>query len=352
MKKFIAMLLSLMLVFSLAGCTSTTEEEVVEETQTAEEITEETTEEETMSEKSYMLGVAAMPKSNSMSATDEKDAVAAIETSMMAIIFDMDGKVMDVSFDVTEQMITFADDGTVAGDIELRTKSERGEDYGLKAASGIGKEIDEQFMALEEWMVGKTIDEIADMSADDEDLKAGVTIMIDDYIMTAKKAYENAMPLAEMPTEVALGTSVLVTPQEGDGAEKGASVEVTTTFVGLATDGEGKIIDIMFDAAQQFVAFDAQGQLAGEVDLRTKVEKGPDYNMIVASPIEKELFEQYAALEDYAVGQTVDEVLGMPTYEKDAYYPNIPDVEDLKASVTIDITDLLKALESAKMKLS
>ncbi len=350
MKKFIALLLSLMLVFSLAGCASETEEEVVEETQTTEETTtEETTEAENSG---YMLGVAAVPTSLSMSAADGKDAVAEIETSMMAVVFDMDGKVADISFDVTEQIITFAADGTVVGDIELRTKTERGDEYGMKDYSPIGKEIDEQFMALEEWMIGKTVDEIATMSADDEDLKAGVTIMIDDYVMNVKKAYDNAMPLTAMPADVALGASVLVAPKEGDGAQTGPSVEVTTTFVGLATDEEGKIIEIMFDAAQQFVAFDAEGQLAGEVDLRTKVEKGADYNMIIASPIEKELFEQYAALEDYAIGQTVDEVLGMPTYEKDAYYPNIPDVEDLKASVTIDITDLLKALESAKMKLS
>ncbi len=346
MKKFIALLLSIFMVLSLAGCTqTTTEEETAEETTTTEETTveEETTEEET-TKASYMLGVAAVPKSYSQALKAE------METSLMAVIFDMDGKIMDISFDVTEQIVEFAEDGTVSKEAVLQTKAEQGDAYGMKDYSPIGKEFYEQIESFKAWAIGKTVDEAMNMS-EDEDLKSGVTIATADYFENLKKAYDNAMPLAEMPADVALGVSNLVVPQEGDGAEKGASVEITATFVGLATNADGKIIGIMFDAAQQKINFDVAGELTGEIDLRTKVEKGPDYNMIIASPIEKELFEQYKALGDYAMGKTIDEVIGMPTYEKNEDYPMIPDVEDLKASVTIDVSSLLYALEDAKSEL-
>ena len=79
----------------------------------------------------------------------------------------------------------------------------------------------------------------------------------------------------------------------------------------------------------------------------TKVEQGDNYGMKAASPIGKEAYEQFAALEAYMVGKTVEEVLAMPTYEKDAGHPAVPDVEELKTSCTISIEDPLAALEKA-----
>ena len=46
-------------------------------------------------------------------------------------------------------------------------------------------------------------------------------------------------------------------------------------------------------------------------------------------------------------GKTVDEVLGMKVYEKDADHPRVPDEEDLKSSVTISIGPQLDALKKA-----
>ena len=65
------------------------------------------------------------------------------------------------------------------------------------------------------------------------------------------------------------------------------------------------------------------------------------------SGIGKEYFEQAKALTDWMTGKTVEEVLAMPTYERDANHTACPDVEDLKSSVTITVGDYLKALEEA-----
>ena len=45
---------------------------------------------------------------------------------------------------------------------EIRSKRELGNEYGMKAASGIGKEWFEQINSLENWLVGKNIAEISD----------------------------------------------------------------------------------------------------------------------------------------------------------------------------------------------
>ena len=44
-------------------------------------------------------------------------------------------------------------------------------------------------------------------------------------------------------------------------------------MVGTALDAEGKIVWAKIDVAQQKIGFDATGAKAGEVDVRTKVEK-------------------------------------------------------------------------------
>ena len=60
-----------------------------------------------------------------------------------------------------------------------------------------------------------------------------------------------------------------------------------------------------------------------------------------------EWYEQAAALEEYMIGKTVTEVLEMPTVERDASHTAVPDVEELKSSVTITVGDYLEALEKA-----
>ena len=66
-----------------------------------------------------------------------------------------------------------------------------------------------------------------------------------------------------------------------------------------------------------------------------------------ASAIGKEWNEQIAAFVEYVKGKTVDEVLSIPVYERDASHTAVPDVEELKASVSITVGDYLEALKKA-----
>ena len=68
----------------------------------------------------------------------------------------------------------------------------------MKSASGIGKEWYEQAAALAQWMIGKTVDEVAAIKVSDEgttteaDLTSSVTIHVADYIKALQKAAANA----------------------------------------------------------------------------------------------------------------------------------------------------------------
>ena len=152
----------------------------------------------------------------------------------------------------------------------------------------------------------------------------------------------------EVTYNTGMGTVISVKPPNEDAAEEtGASAQVNTSIVVATFDSNDKIVSVTIDVAQQTAKFDLEGQPAGEVDLRTKIEKQGDYGMLKASAIGKEYYEQIEALEAWMTGKTLSEVVGMPTFERDASHTNVPDVEDLKASVTITVQDYLAALQKA-----
>ena len=133
-------------------------------------------------------------------------------------------------------------------------------------------------------------------------------------------------------------------------ADKAGSVSVNTTMCAVTLDDEGKIVSVSFDVVQPKAAFDATGAASGELNAapQTKVELGDAYGMKGATTVGKEWYEQAAAFADWCVGKTVDEVLGMPTYDKDdGHHTCVPDDVDLKASCTIDVGDFFEALTKA-----
>ena len=289
---------------------------------------------------------------------NEKGASAQINTNIVVATFDKDGKVVSATIDVAQQKAAFDMDGKLAGEVDLRTKCEKGDDYGMRGVSAIGKEVNEQYAALAEYFVGKTVEEIKAMPTferdanhtavpDVEELKASVTITVADYVAALEEAYNTAIETKGVPAKTGLGTVISASVTEEDKEnEKGASVQINTNMMAVALDENGVIVAAILDVAQQKAAFDLEG-VAGEVDLRTKVEKEGDYGMKGVSGIGKEYFEQAKALTDWMTGKTVEEVLAMPTYERDANHTACPDVEDLKSSVTITVGDYLKALEEA-----
>ena len=98
--------------------------------------------------------------------------------------------------DGVQANVNFNAEGKITSDLTaaVSTKNELGESYGMKAASSIGKEWNEQAAAFCSYVTGKTIEEATSMAvteggkAEDADLAASVTVSVGGFIQLIEKA--------------------------------------------------------------------------------------------------------------------------------------------------------------------
>ncbi|MEG0328581.1 MAG: hypothetical protein RR565_10790 [Erysipelothrix sp.] len=114
------------------------------------------------------------------SASVAKDKVE-IDTTVTAVGFDKDGKVV----------YTFIDQAQISSTDELRTKLEKGADYGMKKA-GSKLEWNEQIAKFNEWTIGKDLKAIQGAN-DDKDVKATVSINKDGFVKGIEAAQKAAV---------------------------------------------------------------------------------------------------------------------------------------------------------------
>lgn len=283
-------------------------------------------------------------------------AQAQADVTIVAVGFDADGKVASVTVDVAQTRVAFDADMKVTSDkgAEVKTKKDLGADYGMIKASTIGKEWFEQMGAFEEWMIGKTVEEIKGLKVKEVDashknvpdvpeLTSAVTITVESYIAAVEEAWNNAVDATGAET-VGLGIETHINKSRDAGTDANgnavtAQAQVDTYMSATAFDKDGKVVATLIDNAQVRVPYDAEGKVATDKTVagKTKVELGADYGMVKASGIGKEWFEQMAALEAWMVGKSIDEINGMKVVERDASHPSVPDVAELTSSVTITV---------------
>ena len=110
----------------------------------------------------------------------------------------------------------------------------------------------------------------------------------------------------------------------------------------LALDEDGKIISVTLDTAEEVAEVGDSKVVTTNIN-KTKMKLGKDYGMIVGSGINKEWFEQVEFLQDYLVGKSIDEVNAINDFAGEN--------EDLKTSVTFNISGLKAAINNAKENL-
>ncbi len=128
-----------------------------------------------------------------------------------------------------------------------------------------------------------------------------------------------------------------------------AQAQADVTIAAVLFDGEGRVVSVTIDNAQNRVAFDEEMQLATDVSVpgTTKVGLGDDYGMKRVSEIEMEWYEQIAELESWMIGQTVDEIKSLPVKVVDDAHQNVPDIPELTSVVTITVESYIEAVENA-----
>ena len=162
----------------------------------------------------------------------------------------------------------------------------------------------------------------------------------------SKKSSTNTSTKEETAATVMVGTGSVtsVSNKAKEGSDK--EVKFDTTFASVVL--EGNVIKyVYFDVAQDKVTFDSAGHVTSDNTTSTsKKELGDKYGMKDKSSIKKEWYEQVEALEKWAVGKTVEEVLNMPTTQKDEKHTVTAD-KDLMTGCTISVTGFQQALDKA-----
>src|SRR5690554_741666 len=302
------------------------------------------------------VGTASYTSVSRRDFVEGTDGRVQVNTYYATVALDEDGKFVFVDIDTAQNQGTFDGAGVVLAAEAAPTKKEKGPDYGMVGNSEIGKEWFEQIAVLEEYMIGQTLAEVLATPVEerdpahpsvpsDEDLASKVTITIEGYLKVVEKAVENAVEV-EGIAKLGSGSYTKVSGRDFVEGTDGR-VQVNVTYAGVGLDADGKIIYVYIDTAQNQGTFDGAGAVLAADPAPTKKEKGPDYGMVGNSEIGKEWFEQMESLEEHMTGMTPAEVKAIPTEEKDAAHPAVPADEDLKSSVSIDISAYQGAVDKA-----
>ncbi len=268
------------------------------------------------------------------------DTALEIDSVAAAVTVDADGKIVDVKIDEAQTKPDLTkDNGNVT---DLRTKLAKKEDYAMKAASPIQKEWYEQVAAFEAWAKGKTADEVkagvdAEGNPTDADLKAGCTIKANGFTEVVAKAMASATDMGAKATD----TLRLSVTTEKYYESNETNLQYDSNYAAVTFDAEGKITSCLIDASQAKCSI-ADGKFTVEKGAyQTKKELKENYNMKMASPIEKEWFEQAAAFETWAKGKTAAEIkAGVGEDGK-------PSDADLKAGCTIIVSSIAETVAAA-----
>ena len=153
-----------------------------------------------------------------------------------------------------------------------------------------------------------------------------------------------AAPAAEGAVKTGLYIGADISGSKSASADANGEAKYDVTVVAVALDEAGVITSCIIDSIPATVAFDAKGAIAGDVSaaVQTKNELGEAYGMKAYGGAKYEWNEQAAALADYAVGKTVEELKTGAIDEsgkaKDA---------DLASTATIYLGGYVSAIEAA-----
>lgn len=141
------------------------------------------------------LGLSTEMSSSKLPTADEAGLVQT-DTTYAAVTYDKDGKITSTVLNCTQAKMDVTAEGVVTarGD-SIVPKQEQGDDYGMRAASAIGKEWNEQADAFAAYLTGKTAAEVSaigvtgDHNAPDvADLNASCTMNVLGFIDAVGRA--------------------------------------------------------------------------------------------------------------------------------------------------------------------
>ena len=367
MKKILAMFLLVCMIFALAACgqqaapaeqpaeapAETPAEQPAEAPaeQPAEAPAEQPAEAPAAAE--YKLGLGI-----SLNMDDSKAGNAQVDACAAAVVLDAEGKIVAARIDVAQNKMDVTD-GQVDTEATFLTKYEKGDDYNMVKFSNATHEWYEQAAAFEEYVVGKTADEISGMETvvneeghavtTDETLYASCSISISEFQEAIVKACNDEQGMSFTAEEgFKLGLAINSTADESVAATADAEgvVKMYSEFGAVVVDAEGKILAALTDATQPQIKIDAAGEIVETSFKGTKRELKEDYNMVAFSNATLEWYQQAQNFVEYAVGKTADELRGTETVVNEEGHQVFAD-ETLYASVSISVDGMINVVAKA-----
>ncbi len=327
MKKFSAILLSLLCVLALFSFTACSENAKQEDTEAAE----------------YTLGLGIVV--NTSSATDNK---AAADVTAVAVICDKDGKIVDCKVDALAAGMAI-ENGVAAKGGTYLTKNELGADYGMASVSPIGKEWNEQAEFFADYVKGMQKDSAKIAlnklgKAEDADLLAGCTIGLTDIEKALGLALNDKGAVSftsEEEAKASLGFAIDDSASVDASAEKDGTASFATSICAVAKSDKAVLASIA-DTADIAIAFSADGKITSADFGGTKRELGDGYGMKAASGIGKEWDEQAAFFCEFVNGKSFEDIKNIATTAVGK-----PEDSDLLSGCTMGITGIKAALIKA-----
>ena len=374
MKKILAMLLALCMIFALAACGETAPaetkpaeepaaeapaeepaaapEEPAEET-APEAPAEEAPAEEIPAEAAYKLGLGV-----SLNMDSSKTGNAQVDATTAAVILDEQGKIVAVKIDVAQNKMDITD-GAVDTEKEFLTKAELGDDYNMVKFSDATLEWYQQAAAFEQFVLGMTGAEVEAMETvvneeghevtTDETLYASCSISIGDFKEAVVKACndEQAATFAGAGG-FSLGLAIISKSDESTAAtaEEDGVVKMYSEYAAVVVDGDGVILAAVTDATQPQIKINAAGGIVEATFKGTKRELKEDYNMVKFSDATLEWYQQAKNFTDYATGKTAEDLRATETKTNDEGHNVFVD-ETLYASVSISIDGMINVIAKA-----
>ncbi|MBQ9844991.1 MAG: hypothetical protein IJO54_02785 [Oscillospiraceae bacterium] len=150
MKKILALLTAAALCLSVTACGADSDNNATD----------------TVDSTNYKVGVGSYTTTeDSSSSVEGSGGKGVVSTTYATVIFDENDIIRKIYIDEVESKIYFDGQGSLdenKNSRPIRTKRELGDEYGMKAASNIGKEWYEQINSLEAYLEGKNLRDISD----------------------------------------------------------------------------------------------------------------------------------------------------------------------------------------------
>lgn len=327
MKKIIAIVLALAMVFALCACGA--------------------------KQADYKLGMGVVLSTDSSGTGN-----AQVDATVAAVVTDAAGKIVACRLDCAQSKMNVTD-GAVDPAATFLTKMEKGDAYGMVAYGNAIAEWDAQAKAFEAYVVGKTAAEVQGIEtvtndsghnvSVDEKLLAGCTMDITDFIAAVVKACNDAKGAAfKSDGKFTLGVAAITVADESVAATEAEDgvVKMYTEFGAAAVGADGKVLAATTDATQPQIAINAAGEI-GETKFKgTKMELGADYGMVAYGNAVAEWDAQARAFADYTVGKTAADIRGIETVMNDTGH-NVSVDEKLLATCTMDISGMMDVIARA-----